>query len=191
MMSHPTHEALLQAGMRLAERHGLGNMSINAVVAEAGVAKGTFYVHFANRAAYLVALHQWFHNGLRSAIIDATNTFSPGVERLYQASETYLDTCLRARAVKALLLEARSEPAITEEIMRRNMDFAQLASADFTAMGWPAPDACARLYIVMVAEAALLELDAACALPVVRQALFYYLDNRSKRPAGRNGQTST
>jgi len=75
MMAHPTHEALLQAGMRLAERHGLGNMSINAVVAEAGVAKGTFYVHFANRAAYLVALHQWFHNGLRSAIIDATNTF--------------------------------------------------------------------------------------------------------------------
>ena len=34
---------------------------MNAVVAEAGLAKGTFYVHFADRDAFLDALHERFH----------------------------------------------------------------------------------------------------------------------------------
>ena len=59
-MSHPTHDALLQASQRLAEQHGLTNMSLDAVVTEANVAKGTFYNHFQDRTAYLVALHRQF-----------------------------------------------------------------------------------------------------------------------------------
>ena len=41
-----TREALLDAGVALAEEHGLAGVSVNMVVARAGVAKGTFYVHF-------------------------------------------------------------------------------------------------------------------------------------------------
>ena len=40
-----TREALLDAGAALAEEHGLAGVSVNMVVAPAGVAKGTFYVH--------------------------------------------------------------------------------------------------------------------------------------------------
>ena len=43
-------EALLDAGAALAEEHGLAGVSVNMVVARAGVAKGTFYVHFKDRA---------------------------------------------------------------------------------------------------------------------------------------------
>jgi AcrR family transcriptional regulator len=46
-----TREALLDAGAALAEEHGLAGVSVNMVVARAGVAKGTFYVHFSGRAA--------------------------------------------------------------------------------------------------------------------------------------------
>jgi len=39
-----TREALLDAGTAVAGRYGLAGLSVNRVVAEAGVAKGTFYV---------------------------------------------------------------------------------------------------------------------------------------------------
>ena len=41
-----TREALLDAGAVVAERDGLAGLSVSAVAEAAGVAKGTFYVHF-------------------------------------------------------------------------------------------------------------------------------------------------
>ena len=41
-----TREQLIAAGLSLAERTGLAGMSVNQIVAEAGVAKGTFFHHF-------------------------------------------------------------------------------------------------------------------------------------------------
>jgi AcrR family transcriptional regulator len=46
-----THEALLKAGRRLFARMPVDAVSIDAVVLEAGVAKGSFYNHFADRHA--------------------------------------------------------------------------------------------------------------------------------------------
>ena len=46
-----TREQLIAAGLSLAERTGLSGMSVNQIVAEAGVAKGTFFHHFRDRSA--------------------------------------------------------------------------------------------------------------------------------------------
>ena len=173
-MSHPTHDALLQAGLQLAERQGLGNMSINNIVAEAGVAKGTFYVHFRDRASYLVALHKWFHDPIKGNVLWATEDMAPGLERLKFGTTVYLDSCLHAKGVKALLLEARSEAPITDEVQRRNADFAALARDDFEAMGWPHAEVSARLFVVMSAEVALIELEMGKA-SAARAALFDFL----------------
>ena len=100
---------------------------------------------------------------------------SPGAERLCHAAVLYLDGCLEGKAVKALLLEARSEPAIAAEVQNRNTDFARLAADDFTAMGWPEPESCARLYVVMSAEAALVELESGGENEAVRQALKQFI----------------
>ncbi len=175
-MSHPTHDTLLQAGLRLAEQHGLTHMSVNAIVAEAGVAKGTFYVHFPDRTAYLVALHQWFHDRLKQTILTATADLEPGLERLRRGALAYLDGCLQGQAVKALLLEARGEPAIAEQVQHRNADFARLVQPNFEAMGWPHVEATARLYVAMTAEAALIELESGRANESLRAALFQFVD---------------
>jgi TetR/AcrR family transcriptional regulator, transcriptional repressor for nem operon len=174
-VSHPTREALLQAGLRLAEQHGLANMSVNEVVAAAGVAKGTFYVHFPDRTAYLVALHQWFHDQLKAAVLAATADLAPGPDRLQRGALAYLDGCLQAKAVKALLLEARSEPAIMDEVKRRNADFGELARQDIAAMGWPHAAITARFFVVMTAEAAIIELELGHADAATRDALFQFL----------------
>ena len=59
-----TRGKLIETGLELAEELGLEGLSVNAVVAGAGVSKGTFFHHFPDRTAYLVALHRRFHDAL-------------------------------------------------------------------------------------------------------------------------------
>ncbi|MER7894532.1 TetR/AcrR family transcriptional regulator [Micromonospora sp. NPDC094482] len=155
-----TRERLIETGLRLAERTGLAGLSINLLVDEAGVSKGSFFHHFKDRASYLLALHSNFHERLRDEIQRAIDQMPPGVDRLLVASKTYLDACLRDRGVRALLLEARAEAPIADAVRLRNAQMAELCAADFRAMGWPHPLDAARLWVGLVAEGALIELDA-------------------------------
>src|ERR1700748_995661 len=100
-----TREPLIDAGLRLAERTGLAGLSVNLIVGEAGVAKGTFFHHFGDRASYLLALHREFHDRLADQMQAATVSIPPGRRRLIIGANACLDGCLRDRGVRALLLE--------------------------------------------------------------------------------------
>ncbi len=169
--SHPTAEALLAAGFILAESKGLGAMTIDDVVAEAGVAKGTFYTHFPDRGVYLATLHRKFHDDLAARVRAAIEGREPGAERLWLGAEAYLDGCLGKPALKALLLEARGEPLVSQAVADRNRRFAELAAIEFRAMSWPDPLAAARLFVGMAAEAALAELEIGASDPATRASL--------------------
>jgi TetR/AcrR family transcriptional regulator, transcriptional repressor for nem operon len=170
-----TRESLIDAGLRLAERTSLAGLSINLLVAEAGVSKGTFFHHFGDRASYLLALHREFHERLLSEIVDATRDLAPGRERLLASARTYLDACLRDRGVRALLLEARAEPVIAGEVQQRNRSNAMLLEDDFRSIGFSHPLDSARLWVALVAEAALVELAAGERTDAIRAALEQYL----------------
>ena len=171
-----TRDALLSAGFVLAETTGLEGLSVNAVVATAGVAKGTFFHHFGDRTSYLVALHRRFHDDIFDEVQRATASMRPGRDRLTAMSVTYLDACLRRRGVRALILEARGQLPIQDEIIRRNSTTVDLLTDDFVAMRRPRPRAAARLWLAANAECALLELDAGRADPETRAALADLLD---------------
>lgn len=158
-LAHPTRQLLIDAGLELATQGSLHRLTIDAVVSKAGVAKGTFYVHFPDRATFLVALHQQFHERLLDRILQAVEGLPPGAERLRRGTQTYLDECLQQRAVKAILLEARSEAPMTAEVQRRHASFAQLEQADFATLGWPDAETAARLFVALGAEVALIELE--------------------------------
>jgi AcrR family transcriptional regulator len=170
-----TRQALIDAGLRLAERTGLAGLSINLLVEEAGFSKGTFFHHFGDRATYLLALHRDFHERVLAEILQRIEDCEPGALRLLTATRTYLDACLRDRGVRALLLEARAEPAVAGEVSSRNASNAKLCAADFRAMGWPEPYESARLWVGMTAEAALVELEAGRRKPKVRAALTHFI----------------
>jgi TetR/AcrR family transcriptional regulator, transcriptional repressor for nem operon len=170
-----TRENLVDAGLRLAEHNGLAGMSINLIVEKAGVAKGTFFHHFTDRAGFLVAVHREFHDRLFAEITEAVADLRPGRERLIAAAGAYLDGCLRHRGVRALLLEARAEPLIADAIAERNKQASQLIAPDFTAMGWAHPAEGAALWNGLVVEAALLELAAGRRRPAIRNALAQFL----------------
>ena len=170
-----TRESLIQAGLRLAERTSLAALSINLLVEEAGVAKGSFFHHFGDRAAYLLALHREFHDRIFAEILGSVGGMVPGAERLLTASHTYLDACLRDRGVRALFLEARAERKIADEIRARNKATAEFFKTDFQAMDVPHPYESALLWIGLVVEAALLDLDAGRRQPALRTAIARFL----------------
>src|SRR5271170_7313165 len=155
-----TREALLDAGVALAEEHGLAGVSVNMVVARAGVAKGTFYVHFNERAAFVDAMHARFHARVEAAVGEAIAGLPPGAERLLRGSEAYLDVSLANRGVKALSLEARSDPAVQGSMQARRDRLAAAGVADLEAMGWDDAQAAALLLGAMTREISVLEFDA-------------------------------
>ncbi|HEY5052527.1 MAG TPA: helix-turn-helix domain-containing protein, partial [Solirubrobacterales bacterium] len=150
-----TAEALLDAGVVVAESHGLAGLSVNRVVATAGVAKGTFYVHFDDRRTFVDTLHARFHARVEEAVAAAVAAIPPGSERLVAGADAYLDVCLKERAVKALALEARSDPDLATSIAIRHERFAASAAPSFRAMGWPDATAAAQLLAAMTAEIAI------------------------------------
>jgi TetR/AcrR family transcriptional repressor of nem operon len=166
-----TRAKLIEIGLVLAEELGLEGLSVNAVVAGAGVSKGTFFHHFPDRVSYLVALHRRFHDVLFDEMMSAIGDLQPGRDRLAAASTTYLDGCLRDRGVKALLLEARGHLPIADEVMRRNRMSVDVVAADFEALDSSYPREAARLWIAATAECALMELERGSRDPAARSAL--------------------
>jgi TetR/AcrR family transcriptional regulator, transcriptional repressor for nem operon len=53
-------------------------LSINLIVQNAGVTKGTFFHHFGDRASHLIALHREFHERLAARIQAAIVGVPPG-----------------------------------------------------------------------------------------------------------------
>jgi TetR/AcrR family transcriptional regulator, transcriptional repressor for nem operon len=170
-----TREALLDAGAALAEEHALAGVSVNMVVGRAGVAKGTFYVHFKDRAEFVDAMHARFHTRVEAAAAEAVAGLPPGAERLFRMAEAYLDVSLANRGVKALSLEARSDPAVQGSMEARRERLAAAGVADLEAMGWDDAEATAQLLAAMTREISVLEFDAGRRLPAPRRALKRFL----------------
>jgi AcrR family transcriptional regulator len=171
-----TRERLLDAGAAVAEEGGLGGLSVNRVVAEAGVAKGTFYVHFADREAFVDALHERFHVRVQKAVVKAIDGVEPGAELIWRGAAAYLDACLADRAVKALAQEARTEPALTATMLERQERFSAASIPSFKSMRWPDPRTASLLFAAMTSEIAIRELDAKRRLPAARRALRAFIE---------------
>ena len=171
-----TRAALLDAGLEIAEQHGLSGMSVNRVVAAAGVAKGTFYVHFPDRDAFLSALHRRFHLRIGEAVFAAMAGVEPGPVRLRRGMEAYFEVCLRGRGVRAMLLEARNSPGVSAEVADRNAAFVAVAEPDLRAMGWTEARTAARLVIAMSAELSMAEMGTGERDDVGRQVLWDLLE---------------
>jgi len=168
---HPTRVLLLDAGLRLAARTGLSQMSVEAVTAEAGVAKGTYYVHFRDRGEFLRQLYLRWHSRLMAALRIAVAGHPAGAVRLQAATTAYLDTLLSDGSARAILLAARSEPSLVAEVDRATADSAESARLDFAALGHQHPGASARLFVAMTVEAAVAELELGRQDPAMRATL--------------------
>ena len=166
-----THAALLAAGATVVEESGLAGLSVAAVAARAGVAKGTFYVYFSDREAFIDALHQHFYTQVNEAIAAVAADLRPGSELLAAVIDAYLDVCLANRGVKALVLETRAQSELTTTMGEREELFAALARPSFKAIGVASPAVSARLLVALTSEAALIEMEAGHKVGAARDAV--------------------
>jgi AcrR family transcriptional regulator len=167
--------ALLEAGRRLAQREVLDQPVPAVIASEAGVSEGLFHACFRDSREYLLALHQHFLREILKQVIVSLSGLPPGVKRLQTGVQAFLDGCLQLQGLRALLLRMESNPDMTEEARRRRRAFMEMLRLEFKAAGWAHPEETARLYRVMVEEAALTELEAGRELPVVRHILWQFL----------------
>ena len=73
---------------------------------------------------------------MRCRRLTAITGLPPGAERLFRGAEAYLDVSLANRGVKALSLEAGSDPAAQGPMEARRERLAAAGVADLEAMGW-------------------------------------------------------
>ncbi|MFI7601380.1 TetR/AcrR family transcriptional regulator [Actinoplanes sp. NPDC049681] len=176
--AEPGRRALLDAGAALLGDPGgpsLAGMSVNAVVARAGMSKGAFYQHWKDRGAFLVALHRRFHDELQAAVMDAVRDLSPGLPRLTAGLTAYLDGCLASPEARALLFQARHDGALTPEVEARNAAFTAVAEPDLILLGWQPPAAAASLLIAMAVHIAAIENAIRAPRPDLRETVAAFL----------------
>lgn len=180
---HRAREALLEAGATVAERSGIAGLTVAAVTAQAGLAKGSFYRYFRDRDAFVDALHQRFYARVTEAVMAAVEGIPAGLRQELVAIDAYLDVCLENLAVKALVLETRTQPGLTTTMEEREEMFARLAEPNFRAMGVPTPHHAARMVVAATGEAAMIELGAGRRVPAVRRMLHELVEGlaRSRR----------
>lgn len=166
-----TRDGLLDAGETVAARDGLAGLSVAAVTTQAGVAKGTFYVHFTDRAAFVAAIERRFYDRVAERVLAAVASLDPGRAFLVAAVEAYLDACLANRAVKALILDSRAHAergALFAELLDR---FEALVAPSMTATGMTPVGVNVRLLIALASEAVLIELEYGSQVEEVRDAV--------------------
>ncbi len=171
-----TRGALLRAGEIVAERAGLAGLSVAAVAEQAGVAKGTFYLYFGDREAFIDALHRRFYDRVTEAVSRAVTDLPAGRELLLAAIEAYLDVCLKNHAVKALVFETRAQNTLTTTMEDREALFARLAEPSVHAIGMTPAHIAARLIVALISEAALIEMEAGRKVPGARKSIAALLD---------------
>ncbi|OQO94803.1 TetR family transcriptional regulator [Saccharomonospora piscinae] len=69
---------VLDAASRIAARCGAGNLTMDAVAAEAAVGKGTVFRHFGDRAGLLIALLDRAEHELQAAMLSGPPPLGPG-----------------------------------------------------------------------------------------------------------------
>ena len=174
-------DRLLTAGAAVAERAGLAGLTVAAVTREAGLAKGTFYLYFPDREAFIDAIHQRFYKRVNEAVTAAVGDLPNGLEQQLVAMEAYLDVCLENLAVKALVLETRSQPGLTTTMDEREELSARLATPNLRAMGAPSPPTAARLIVSATSEAAMIELEAGTRVPAARKLIRQLVESLAAR----------
>jgi AcrR family transcriptional regulator len=167
--------ALFEAGRRLADAGRAADLRPATVAKEAGLAEGVFHTCFPDESDFLLALHRHFLNGILRQVVMSLVGQPAGAERIRRGVQTFLDGCVQQRGLRELLLQLETHAQMRETARLRRQAFAEMLRLEFRAAGWAHPAETARLYRVMIEEAATAELEAAADLPLMRHVLWQFL----------------
>ncbi|MGL4414459.1 TetR/AcrR family transcriptional regulator [Roseinatronobacter monicus] len=127
-----TRRRILEAAEALARRLGPGNMSLDAVAAEAGVSKGGLLYHFPSKAKLLEALVEHHLSRLDAALRAEEATGRPNAA-IKGYMNQFLKECARHTPPSSGLIAALAEnPDLLSPVRARERDFLDRIRADAT-----------------------------------------------------------
>lgn len=136
-----TKQRLLEAAETLARRQGPGNLSLDAVAAEAGVSKGGLLYHFPTKSKLLEALVTHHLARLDEALRAQEATGRPNAA-ICAYMEQFLQECARQKPPAAGLMAALADnPQLLAPVRAQERDFldrirADATDADFATMAF-------------------------------------------------------
>lgn len=127
-----TKSRILEAAEALARRLGPGNLSLEAVAAEAGVSKGGLLYHFSSKAKLLEALVEHHLSRMDEVLREGAATGCPNATVTAYLS-LYLQDTKRQKTPSSGLFAALAEnPQLLEPVRRQERDFLARIRADAT-----------------------------------------------------------
>ncbi|WP_327787155.1 TetR/AcrR family transcriptional regulator [Rhabdonatronobacter sediminivivens] len=168
-----TRMRLLDAAEAVARRLGPGNLSLDAVAAEAGVSKGGLLYHFPSKSKLLEALVAHHLSRLDAALRAEEATGRPNA-----AITAYMDQFLQEAArqkppASGLLAALAENPQLLDPIRARERDFLARIRADSTD-----PDFATVAFLVVHALRAMKMLDTEVLDEAEAQSMIGWLNRR-------------
>lgn len=139
----------LSLALETLSKQGKSKLTIDRLVADLGVTKGSFYWHFENRADFIQQLLEYWAKKFTYEVIDETNAIEGGAgERLYGLMEllTRSDASRYDIAVRAW---AAQEPAVAIVVRRVDMTRLGYVKSLFRELGFEGDDLTIRSRAVL------------------------------------------
>lgn len=134
---------LLEAGLDVVGAEGIGEASVNAICARAGLTKRYFYESFADRDALLEELLDGLHHSLLDRIREALAAAGGDARERARVTIELLVAAMDDPRMARLYVEAAGHPRLQARRQAAYDAYAELVAAD--VLGLPDPDADARL----------------------------------------------
>ncbi len=83
-------EQILQTAMTVFAREGYYKADVDEIAVKAGVGKGTIYRHFKSKKGLFLAVVEWGISKMKDAIIETIKDIDSPIEKIIQATSTYL-----------------------------------------------------------------------------------------------------
>jgi hypothetical protein len=169
-------QRLVEAGDRLLLSGApLDTLTPNRLALVAGVEDAEFEAVYPDFRAYLTDLMTFLLDGVRDIALEVTARMGPGIPRIWQGIEVYLDGRLDRPAIHELARGLQGYAAAVRLSRARSRAFARIFTAEFSVVGRADAEENGHLLVALVNETVQAEYEAGRRLPEYRATLHAFL----------------
>jgi AcrR family transcriptional regulator len=139
----------LEAGQELLRTSGVGGLKLRALASSLGISTGSFYHHFSDFDAYLVALAKYYSGEQLAANIATVMREAPGpYDRIVRASQLARETAL-PQLIAAMRAWARRDDRVAPEVAILEQGLMAFLGDCFVGLGFTREQAVARAFVML------------------------------------------
>jgi len=139
----------LEAGQRLLRTSGVGALKLRALADSLGISTGSFYHHFSDFDAYLVALAKYYSGEqLAASIATVMREAHTPYDRIVRASRLAHDVALPELMV-AMRAWARRDDRVAPEVAVLEQGLMDFLAGCFVGLGFTQEQAAARAFVML------------------------------------------